>query len=358
MPSYRVVPPPPEATIAELVTHSYRRLVRLWREQRDMEEHEVEAARALSAARAELGIPLADSLTAQRITGELVWRTFRKTAGRHPAVDRDFLLEATERSYRYLNTLEAGTMEAHLEVAQDQEQQRNELERSLIDTLLRDPADVEAGRRAARAAQVDLQQPWQVLVVHPMTDESGAPPVGLPRRLRAMLARPERTVVAAPDAETVRLLVGGIPVNSLDVDGDLAIGIGGVRTHIDELAASHAEAKQTVAVARRRGGGALHVDDVWFERFLAGRVQPDELVDHLLAPLEELEEGKREMAAESLHAYLDEECSVTAAARRLHLHPQSFRYRLGKLEAMFGGALEDPCQRLLLHVAITRYRER
>lgn len=358
MPSYRAVGPVPDATIAEIIQQMYCRLVRLWREQRDMDEGELEHARAVSTARAELGIPLADALAAQRISGQVAWETFRDVAARHTDVDRDFVLGATARAFRYLNALGSGVTEAHLEVTQDKEEQRAELERTLIEALLHDPPDLETARPTAHRLQIDLAQTWQVAVVRPTSGGPTSPPVRLLRQLRAELARPGRRILTALGGDGARLLVGGVPLSTVEMDDQLAIGISSPRTALDELAAGHAEASETVTVATRRGGGPLHVDQVWSERFLAGKVQADDLVERFLAPLDDLDEGRRETMAESLQAYLDEECSVTAAARRLYLHPQSFRYRLGKLKVLFGDALEEPRQRLLLHVAVTRHQER
>ena len=52
--------------------------------------------------------------------------------------------------------------------------------------------------------------------------------------------------------------------------------------------------------------------------------------------------------ARTLLAYLDANSDVASAARRLNVHPNTCRYRLGRAEQLFGLALGDPDERLLL----------
>jgi DNA-binding PucR family transcriptional regulator len=39
-------------------------------------------------------------------------------------------------------------------------------------------------------------------------------------------------------------------------------------------------------------------------------------------------------------------------AARLHVHPQTVRYRLGRLRSVYGGALDDPATRMRLALAL------
>ena len=58
------------------------------------------------------------------------------------------------------------------------------------------------------------------------------------------------------------------------------------------------------------------------------------------------------MLFETLEAWLDEQGSPTAVGRRLRLHVQSARYRIDQLRDVLGAAMEDPDQRLQLHLAV------
>ncbi|MEU1480644.1 PucR family transcriptional regulator [Streptomyces sp. NPDC001668] len=72
-----------------------------------------------------------------------------------------------------------------------------------------------------------------------------------------------------------------------------------------------------------------------------------------LAPLEAVSEGQRERLAETLLAWLLSGSNVPDVAARLHVHPQTVRYRLRQLEKIFGDALHDPGSRLDLILALT-----
>ena len=56
--------------------------------------------------------------------------------------------------------------------------------------------------------------------------------------------------------------------------------------------------------------------------------------------------------AETLLAWLESADNAGAAARHLHVHPQTVRYRLRQLTELFGDRLSDPDARFTLQVAL------
>jgi sugar diacid utilization regulator len=84
----------------------------------------------------------------------------------------------------------------------------------------------------------------------------------------------------------------------------------------------------------------------------APRIASD-LATRRLAPLDEMTPAARERSIETLRAWLDTHGDVSAAAERLHVHPQTVRYRLNGLrEALGDDALDDPARRLELQLAL------
>ena len=77
-----------------------------------------------------------------------------------------------------------------------------------------------------------------------------------------------------------------------------------------------------------------------------------DLVTLRLAPLDGLPAGARARAVETLRAWLDAHGDVTVTAEALHVHSQTVRYRLGRLEESFGETLADPRARLELALAL------
>lgn len=100
--------------------------------------------------------------------------------------------------------------------------------------------------------------------------------------------------------------------------------------------------------------GALVVADEHLPALLLhgdGALAAD-LAARALAPLDELREGARERLTETLRAWLDEPGQVTRVAERLHVHPQTVRYRVAQLRELFGARLDDPDARFELALAV------
>ncbi|MEU1753598.1 helix-turn-helix domain-containing protein [Micromonospora matsumotoense] len=76
------------------------------------------------------------------------------------------------------------------------------------------------------------------------------------------------------------------------------------------------------------------------------------LADTVLAPLAGLRPTARRALAETLHGWLRRQGQVVAVAEDLHTHPQTVRYRMRQLRALFGPALDDPDARLVLTLAL------
>src|SRR5579859_2295328 len=122
------------------------------------------------------------------------------------------------------------------------------------------------------------------------------------------------------------------------------------------LRASAAEARVALLAARVAGkpeGVSAH-DATGVQRMLMEWYASDSArasVREQLAPLERLGPGRSETAIQTLAVYLDEQCSVVRAARRLHLHRNAVTYRLRRITELLGADLTDPDQRLALQLA-------
>jgi DNA-binding PucR family transcriptional regulator len=87
----------------------------------------------------------------------------------------------------------------------------------------------------------------------------------------------------------------------------------------------------------------LHGGDTTLAADLAARV---------LAPLAELRPKAATRLRETLRAWLDHPGQVQAVAERLHVHPQTVRYRVAQLRELFGDSLDDPDARFELALAL------
>jgi hypothetical protein len=96
----------------------------------------------------------------------------------------------------------------------------------------------------------------------------------------------------------------------------------------------------------------VHCDDHLTEMVLR---RGGDLVDRLearrLAPLAAMAPARRDMLAETLLAWLETGKSSSVASR-LFIHPQTARYRLHKLQDLFGDQLDDPDARFELTLVL------
>ncbi|WP_131760314.1 PucR family transcriptional regulator, partial [Actinomadura fibrosa] len=81
-----------------------------------------------------------------------------------------------------------------------------------------------------------------------------------------------------------------------------------------------------------------------------------ELVEHSarrrLRPLLAVRPNRRHQYAQTLQAVLECGFNASAAAARLHVHPQTVRLRLRKLDELFGDAIHDPALHVELLMAL------
>lgn len=75
-----------------------------------------------------------------------------------------------------------------------------------------------------------------------------------------------------------------------------------------------------------------------------------------LAPLAQLRPPQRERMAETLLAWLETGLNANEAAERLCVHPQTVRYRMRRMEELFGPRLRDPHRRFELEVVLRARR--
>jgi DNA-binding PucR family transcriptional regulator len=78
----------------------------------------------------------------------------------------------------------------------------------------------------------------------------------------------------------------------------------------------------------------------------------EDLARRRLAPLADETENSRERLGATLLAWLDHQGNVSEIAETLHVHPQTVRYRLGRLRERFGPALDDPEARFELALVL------
>jgi DNA-binding PucR family transcriptional regulator len=76
------------------------------------------------------------------------------------------------------------------------------------------------------------------------------------------------------------------------------------------------------------------------------------LRERCLRPLEAAAPSSRDPLRETLRSWLVHMGDQRTVAAELHVHPQTVRYRLGRLRELFGADLDDPEVRRRLFLAL------
>lgn len=222
---------------------------------------------------------------------------------------------------------------------------RDRIDAEVLALLLDRPAAPHVAASLAREHGLDLAGAWVVAV----GDASGA------EGQRALVTR------CATEREGLLTALRGtylVVVARQSVLGHLQLpqpvglsrsgSVAGLRDAFDQ-------ALGALTVSRRRGAPTSY-DEALVDLVLLGSRPATELTARLVEALADPDPERTAWLLETLEAYLDEATSVTAAARRLTMHRESFRYRLQQLDARLGEELHTPAGRLGLHMAVRALR--
>jgi hypothetical protein len=235
---------------------------------------------------------------------------------------------------------------AHAQARVAGELQRRQ--RRLLSLLLAEPpAAAQAVSEAARLAQ--WRQPRLVsVVVLASRSTSGGPITALPAEVLQDLDRtPPVLIVPDPYGPGRR--------DMLDRGLRGLRGAVGSPVGVRDAAKSMHWAREALGLAEQGVFGdcpVVHCDDHLTDMVLCrGGDLLDRLEAHRLAPLRGMAAGRRDMLAETLLAWLETGKSSSVASR-LFIHPQTARYRLHKLQDLFGDQLDNPDARFELALVL------
>lgn len=301
--------------------------------------------RSLGRGEMRVGRSLDSLQAAYRLGARVAWRHLAAVAveAQMPAETLPTLAEAI---FAYIDELAAQSVEGYAE-AQTAAASERSRRRARLFELLTDAAGADAATIAAAADAAGWRLPRELAAV---ALEPGADADRLARQIG-----PETLAGAAlggpcllvPDprgpgrAERLAVVLAGTPA---------ALGSA---VAPERAVASLRPARRLLALAAPAAGPPRRVDDHLVELALDAAREPlAALAQRRLAPLSGRTPAARARLAETLLAWLELHGSAPAVARRLHVHPQTVRYRLARLREALGGALDDPQARFELLLAL------
>jgi hypothetical protein len=291
------------------------------------------------------GRSLATLLSAYRAGARVAWRHMSRAALRRGAPPEAIALLA-EAVFIFVEDLSSASARGYVEEQLATAAERERLRVELAELLLSERADLAAVRATAAAAGWPVPATAALVLVPAARGHdlfARLDPAALPIRRAEMTG----AVVADPDGPGRRTRLAA----ALD-------GLGAVVGSTVTTAALPGTLRATTAAARLMHDGLLTDDPVFVDEHYDALVVHDDpalldaLTAQVLAPLATVPAGTRARLEETLTVWLSSMGDRQEVARRLHVHPQTVRYRMGRLHALYGATLDDPRTRLRLTLAL------
>ncbi|GAA2055620.1 hypothetical protein GCM10009839_75430 [Catenulispora yoronensis] len=205
-----------------------------------------------------------------------------------------------------------------------------------------------ASQHALRPARERFAAAWQTVVA--VRDRS-TPVAGFNQEVVVVLKSGDD-----PDP-LVRSLIAEVSGTGGGGRRTFSTGVSRPVSAVADLPAAYDEARRAVRMGRRLNGPAsvVHFDALGVYRLLSQIPDPAELRDFARQTLKGLAvdgDPEAEDLRTTLEVLLDTNLNVAEAARRLHFHYNTLRYRIGKIERLVGPFMERPDLRLDLSVAL------
>lgn len=311
----------------------------------------LEAAYALGSGEARSGRSMDALLAAYRVGARVAWREMSTTTVRG-GLSAATVAEFAELLFAYIDELSAASVAGHAdELASAGRARRRNLERLAQHLLAGEPEDVLLGS----AERADWPPPQTLTAVL------------LPRaNLRAPLAllsaytleASEDLSATEPDDETAVLLVpdmhGGRRRQLARVLHGRRAVLGPARPWT-RVAASFRRATRALALGIDAPSDGTPLDTEEHLAELVLSADPEGLTDlraRALAPLSTVPPATAQRLADTLRSWLLHHGRRDEVAADLFVHPQTVRYRMGRLRELYGDRLTDPASVLELTLAL------
>ncbi|MDT4963065.1 MAG: hypothetical protein QOF87_2712 [Pseudonocardiales bacterium] len=313
----------------------------------------VEAPRATGVRRAEAGVPLSAVLQAFRIGGRLVWELLVEHAD---DAAQDTLLRCAADIWAISDDLAEAAAAAYHGTSADRARHDNQLRSALLNSLL-DGRLGDSARLWESAALLRLPQHGTFVVVAaecPSPGEEALP------RIEDLLRSHDVVSAWRLDAELQEGLVSlGARFDLERLCAELAsvavqrLGVSEAYSNLEATAAALRQARLACAAGTPHTRSLVRFDEQPVATLLISAPDAAQAVARrILGPLLDLPDDDRAVIVDTVRAWLAEGGSTSTAASRLHLHRNTVRYRLRRLEDLTGRSLANPLDLAELHVAL------
>ncbi len=293
-----------------------------------------------------------DSLqAAYRIGVHVGWRRVMEV-GRRCAAPSSVMSWLADAMLAYMDELASLSLEGYLEAKARSAQSRQEWRRRLLRLILeRPPAPARAIAELAELIGWPVPEDVTLIAFEPGCDAA----MDLPEEALADLGEPQPHLLLPGRVDRSRRA-------ALERSLSGRRGAAGLSVPLADAADSLRWARRALALSR---DGIIGDDPLTFcEDYLVELwlLADDALIDQLgerwLGALGPLSPLQRQRLTETFGAWLETRGTAPAMAERLQVHPQTVRYRMRKLQGIFGSQLADPNARFAIEVVLRARRLR
>lgn len=156
-------------------------------------------------------------------------------------------------------------------------------------------------------------------------------------------------------ADLAEHLRAGVETLSAQQDTRVCVGLSGALTGAAALRGGVAESGHARRLAEARGGGVVTSDEIYTHGLLLATVPGDvrrSFADRLLSPVLAYDERHQSDLIRTLGAFLDTAGSWHACAEQLHVHVNTVRYRIKRIEDLTGRDLSTMSDRVDFYLAL------
>ena len=291
---------------------------------------------------------------ALRIGARVAWRRLGERAA-EGILDSGILAQLGEAIFLYLDELACACSEGFTEATAQAAGEMERRKSRLLELIVADPpASPEAIADLARAARWSLPRlVAAVALEHRDPDYRGPLPALPPDALIDLSRRDPCALVPDPDGPGRAQAVGrGLRGWTSAI---------GPAVPLAQARRSLRWARQALALAKRgimpASDGVIRcAEQLPTLVILADEELARTLVAARLAPLRQVRPAQQEPLADTLLCWLQSGGNAREVARRLHIHPQTARYRMRQLHLLFGDDLEQADVRFGLEIALRAQR--
>jgi hypothetical protein len=306
-------------------------------------------ARALGRQRAREGLPVEAMIDAYHIGYHDMWEIILEKSDASDADLTAQLLQVVNWVWTWIRHTSSAAADAYAGIVRSQQTVQINLTHRLLEALRSGEAGSDEAVRLARALAFDPDQTFQA--VSTPTNSWSAEKLDLLQRGFDFQRGTIRSAARGPFAIVLFQDVSAAVVVSAihKIRPSLPIGIGLPRQGLGGAKASIVDAEQALAVAEKRGE-VVEFGDQWLQAIIGTQ-------RHRLAPVLRSDEeisGVQPHLAEAVASYAAEGFSAAAAARALHIHPNTMSYRLDRWYQLTGWDPRtlDGLLRSVLHLSL------